>query len=162
MAVHARSTLHSFTALIGFLAVCFAVSALGAYFTASSVGTWYQTLNKPSFNPPDWVFAPVWTALYVLIAAAGWRVWRRCGFSDRRAFALYGLQLGLNLMWSVLFFGMRNPGAAFLELALLWSAIVATLVLFWRSDRIAGALFAPYLAWVSFAGALNAAIWKLN
>ena len=146
----------------GFTAAVAAVSILGGLATASSVGTWYQTLAKPWFNPPDWIFGPVWTALYIMIAAAGWRVWRRIGFSDRPAFAAYGLQLALNLMWSVVFFALREPGAALLELALLWIAIAITLVRFWRHDKIAGLLFLPYIAWVSFAGALNAAIWRLN
>lgn len=160
--MHARSRGHSAAALLGFLAACFAVSALGSIATVSSVGSWYATLDKPAFNPPSAVFGPVWTVLYVMIAFAGWRVWRRIGFSDRRAFALYGLQLFLNLMWSVLFFGLQRVGAAFLELVLLWIAIAATLVLFRKHDRIAAALLAPYLAWVSFAGVLNAAIWRLN
>ncbi len=160
--MHARSARHSAIAAAGFLAACFAVSILGGLATASSVGTWYQTLAKPSFNPPDWIFAPVWTTLYVMIAVSGWRVWRKVGFADVRAFAIYGIQLTLNLMWSVLFFGLNAVGAAFLELLLLWLAIAATLVLFLRHDRLAGLLLTPYLAWVSFAGLLNASIWALN
>lgn len=160
--MHAPSLRQSALAAAGFLAASFAVSALGGLATASSVETWYQTLAKPSFNPPNWVFAPVWTTLYIMIAAAGWRVWRKIGFSDRRAFAAYGAQLALNLLWSVLFFGLRQPGAAFAELIVLWLSIAATLALFWRHDRIAGLLFVPYLAWVSFAGVLNGAIWVLN
>lgn len=160
--MHSRSALQSAAALIGFLAACFAVSALGALATASSVGTWYAALIKPSFNPPNTAFAPVWTTLYLFIAVAGWRVWRKIGFSDRRAYALYGVQLVLNLMWSILFFGLQMVGAALLELVLLWIAIAGTLAMFWKHDRIAGLLFAPYLAWVSFAGALTAAIWHLN
>jgi translocator protein len=157
-----RSAVRSAGALAGFLAACFAVSTLGALSTASGVDTWYPTLAKPPFNPPAWVFGPVWTTLYVMIAVAGWRVWRRVGFSDRRAFALYGLQLALNLMWSVVFFGLREIGAAFLELVLLWAAIAANAAAFRKHDRIAGLLLLPYLAWVSFAGVLNAAIWMLN
>ena len=153
---------HSAAGFFGFLIACFAVSGLGAYVTAGSVASWYPTLATPNFNPPNAVFAPVWTALYVMIAISGWRVWRRVGFSDRRAFALYGLQLGLNLMWSVLFFGLHQIGAAFIELVFLWIAIAATLFHFWKLDRTAGALLVPYLAWVSFAGVLNAAIWLLN
>jgi len=160
--MHARSTSHSLLGAGGFLITCFAVSALGAMATATSVGGWYQTLAKPSFNPPDAVFGPVWTILYIMIALAGWRVWRRTGFSDRRAFAFYGLQLALNLLWSVIFFGLQELGAAFLELALLWLSIAATLVLFARHDRIAAVLMAPYLMWVTFAGALNFSIWMLN
>jgi tryptophan-rich sensory protein len=157
-----QSRTRSVVVLGAFLAACFAISALGALATAASVGTWYQTLAKPAFNPPDSVFAPVWTTLYAMMAIAGWRVWRRVGFTDRPAFAAYAVQLGLNLLWSVLFFGLREVGAALVELVCLWTAIVVTLVLFWRRDKVAGALFVPYLAWVSFAGALNGAIWRLN
>lgn len=107
-------------------------------------------------------FRAVWTLLYILIAVSGWRVWRKIGFTDIRAFAMYGIQLTLNLMWSLLFFGLNAVGAAFLELVLLWLAIAATLVLFLKYDRIAALLFAPYLAWVSFAGLLNVSIWMLN
>ncbi len=155
-------TMRNIIAAIGFLAVCFAVSALGALATAGSVGTWYQTLAKPPFNPPDWVFAPVWTALYVLIALSGWRVWRKTGFSDRKAFTAYGAQLFLNLLWSVLFFGLQRPAAAMAGLIVLWIAIGANMLLFARHDRAAALLLAPYLLWVGFAGLLNAAIVVLN
>ncbi|MCC6914044.1 MAG: tryptophan-rich sensory protein [Rhodospirillaceae bacterium] len=149
-------------ALIGFLAACFAVSGLGAFATAGSVGAWYQTLAKPSFNPPDWVFGPVWTALYILIAVAGWRVWRKMGFSDHKAFAAYGGQLALNLLWSVLFFGIQQPAVAMIDLIVLWIAIAANMILFARHDRTAALLLAPYILWVGFAGVLNAAIVVLN
>ncbi|MCA0200207.1 MAG: tryptophan-rich sensory protein [Proteobacteria bacterium] len=149
-------------ALIGFIAACFAVSALGALATANSVGTWYQTLAKPSFNPPDWIFGPVWTTLYVLIAISGWRVWRKTGFSDHKAFAAYGGQLLLNLLWSVLFFGFRQPAIAMVDLIVLWITIGANMILFARHDRPAALLLAPYLLWVSFAGILNVAIVVLN
>lgn len=149
-------------AAIAFLAACFAVLALGGLATASSVGTWYQTLAKPSFTPPDWVFGPVWTTLYILIAAAGWRVWRKTGFSDRAAFSVYSGQLFLNLLWSILFFGLRQPAFAMIDLIALWIAIAATMRLFARRDRAAAFLLTPYILWVSFAGALNAAIVVLN
>jgi tryptophan-rich sensory protein len=103
------------------------------------------------------VFAPVWTTLFVLMAVAAWRVW-----PARRATLLWGAQLVLNLLWSVLFFGLRLVGAALAEILVLWAAILATTVVFWRRDGLAGALMLPYLAWVSFAIALNAAIWRLN
>ena len=157
-----RTAGHSALALLGFLAASFAVSALGGLATASSIKTWYPTLTKPSFNPPDWLFGPVWTALYLMIAIAGWRVWRRVGFTDRPAFAAFGAQLALNLMWPVLFFGLQKLGLALAGLVLLWISIAVTLRMFWRHDLIAALLFAPYLAWVTFAGALNAAIWSLN
>jgi len=146
-----------------FLALCLAVSAIGGAATASSVGTWYQTLAKPAFNPPNWIFAPVWTALYFMMAVAGWRVWRRDGL--RRAgwaLSLFALQLVLNLAWSILFFGMRSIGAALIEIVVLLLAILATTAVFWQRDRLAGMLFVPYAGWVAFATVLNAALWRLN
>lgn len=145
-----------------FLVVCFAVSALGGAVTASSVGGWYQTLAKPSFNPPDWVFAPVWTLLYAMMAIAGWLVWRRAGAASRAALGLFALQLVLNLGWSLIFFGAQAIGAALVEIGVLWLAILATLIAFYRIDRRAGLLLAPYLAWVSFATLLTASLWMLN
>ena len=150
-------------ALIGFVVLCLGVAAAGGAVTATSVGTWYAGLAKPPFNPPDWVFAPVWTALYLMIAAAGWRVWRRRNVRGAwQALAVWGLQLALNLSWSMVFFGVRLIGAALAEIALLLAVIVLTAMLSWRIDRIAGALLAPYAAWVAFAVLLNAAIWWLN
>ena len=146
-----------------FLVLCVGIGALGGAATAQSVGTWYQGLAKPPFNPPDWVFAPVWTALYVLIAVSGWRVWRLRGFGGARvAMAAYALQLALNLAWSFLFFGQRMIGAALLEIAVLLVAIVTNVVLFWRIDRPAGGFLVPYAAWVAFAGLLNLELWRIN
>lgn len=149
------------TGLAAFLILCFAVSAVGGAITASSVGTWYQGLAKPAFNPPDWIFAPVWTALYVMIAVAGWRVWRRGGYRESRGalrLFLYIGQLVLNVGWSLLFFGFRLPGAALVEIIVLLATVVATGVSFRRSDVWAAVLFAPYAAWVAFAATLNAGI----
>lgn len=148
---------------VAFLAPCLAVSAIGAAATATSVGTWYQTLAKPPFNPPDWVFAPVWTTLFFMMALAGWRVWRRDGLRQARwALTLFALQLALNLAWSVVFFGYRSIGAALAEIVVLLLAILATTVVFWQRDRVAGMLFVPYAGWVAFATVLNAALWQLN
>jgi tryptophan-rich sensory protein len=148
---------------VAFLGICLAVSALGAAVTATSVGSWYPTLAKPAFNPPDWIFAPVWTALFFMMAIAGWRVWRRDGLRKARwALTLFGLQLALNLGWSVVFFGLRSIGAALTEIAVLLLAVVATAAVFWQRDRVAGMLFIPYAAWVAFALVLNAALWRLN
>ena len=146
-----------------FLALCLAVSAIGGAATATSVGTWYKTLAKPAFNPPNWIFAPVWTALFFMMAVAAWRVWRRGGLREARlALALFGLQLALNLGWSLLFFGMRSIGAALVEIVVLLLAILATTAAFWQRDRVAGMLLVPYAAWVTFATVLNAALWRLN
>lgn len=150
-------------ALFVSVAVCFAVSGLGGLITAQSVGTWYQDLAKPAFNPPDWIFAPVWTTLFLLMAVAAWRVWRSVGLRDgRTALFTFGVQLALNLGWSATFFGLRMPGAALIVVLLLLAAIVITQRLFWSADRSAGLLLVPLLAWVGFATVLNAAIWRLN
>ncbi len=149
--------------LSGLIVLCLAVGALGALATAQSVGTWYQTLAKPSFNPPDRVFAPVWTTLYILMAIAAWLAWRRAGFERAQpALQLFALQLALNLGWSLLFFGARWIGGALIEVVLLWVAIAATIAAFRRHSQWAGILMMPYLAWVTFATALNFAIWRLN
>lgn len=150
-------------ALAGFVVLCGALSALGGLATSTSVGTWYQTLAKPPFNPPDWIFAPVWTTLYILIAISGWRIWRLpASIARTRALVAFGVQLLLNLTWSFLFFGLRDIVLGLAEIILLLLAIVVTDALFWRLDRPAGALFLPYVAWVFFATILNASLWLLN
>jgi translocator protein len=158
-----RLSMREWRSLGAFVALCLLISAIGGAVTAQSVPTWYQALDKPAFNPPDWVFAPVWTLLYCMIAVAGWRVWRARGLAGARAaMATYALQLALNLGWSLIFFGGRMIGAALAEIALLLAAACANAVLFWRVDRVAGWLLAPYAAWVAFATVLNAALWRLN
>jgi tryptophan-rich sensory protein len=127
------------------------------------VSTWYRTLAKPSFTPPAWVFGPVWTALYLTMAIAVWQVWLRRGFAGAPgAMAAFAVQLLLNALWSLLFFGLRRPDLALADIALLWLALVATVLTFSRVSAPAGALLLPYLAWVSFASVLNFAIWQLN
>lgn len=122
-------------------------------------GEWYAGLNKPSFNPPDWVFGPVWTALYVLIATAGWRVWLR---RDRTSMALWWSQLALNFAWSPVFFGMQRIGLALLVIVALLGAIAGFMIAARNTDRVSSLLFAPYAAWVAFAAVLNAALAALN
>jgi benzodiazapine receptor len=158
----APGTRRGLAALIALIALNLAVGAVGGLATASSVTTWYAGLNKPAFNPPNAVFAPVWTVLYVLMAYAAWRVWRADRASGRAALALYSVQLALNLGWSLIFFGLRQPGFAFAEIVVLFVAIVATVVCFWRIDRLAGIIMVPYVAWVAFASVLNFAIMRLN
>ena len=149
--------------LFVFVALCFLVSAAGGMVTATSVDTWYQALAKPSFNPPDWVFAPVWTTLYLLMGVSGWRVWRRSASrATRGALALFGLQLFLNFAWSVLFFGFQRIDLALIDIVILFVAIVANMILFWRIERLATLLLVPYAAWVVFAIVLNVFIWLLN
>lgn len=158
-----RTRREELTGLVVFLVLCLAVSGLGGLATSTSVGTWYQTLTKPPFNPPDWIFAPVWTSLYVLMAISGWRIWRLpASRARKRALVAFGVQLILNLAWSFLFFGLRNIGLGLVAITFLLAAIVVTTSLFWRLDRSAGMLFLPYLAWVSFATLLNASLWLLN
>ena len=153
----------SIAALVLAVALSLLPGALGAIATGSSVGTWYQEIEKPDWTPPDAVFGPVWTLLYVSMGVAVWIVWSHAEGKTRRvAVAMFGTQLLLNAAWSFLFFGMRSPGWALLEIILLWLAIVVTLVLFTRIRPWAGALLVPYLLWVTFAAALNAAIWKIN
>lgn len=140
-----------------------AVGVLGSVFTASSVQTWYPTLVKPVWNPPNWVFGPVWTMLFAFMGIAAYLVWRKRTASGAvSALISYGVQLGLNLLWSVLFFGLRAPGYAAGEILVLLVSIVVTMVLFLRTDRRAGMLFLPYVAWVSFAAVLNWQVWLLN
>ncbi len=144
-------------ALAGLLLASAVVSALGGVVTATSVKTWYQALAKPGFTPPDAAFAPVWTALFLAMAVAAWLAWRRGA-----ALLPHWAHLVLNLGWSVLFFGLRRPDLALIGLAALWLAILWTTIVFWRATAVAGALMLPYLAWVSFAAALNIEVWRLN
>ncbi len=151
-------------AAIRSIAIALAVAGLGGLATASSVSTWYAGLNKPVFNPPNAVFGPVWTTLFVLMAIAAWRVWRPAtlGGARRMALTFYVVQLALNLAWSLIFFGLRQPGLALGEVVLLLASVVATAVLFWRIDRPAGLMMVPYATWVTFASLLNFEIWRLN
>ena len=158
-----ETPVRSALALIGFLAACFGAALVGSAFTAPSIPEWYESLAKPFFTPPSWLFGPVWTALYLAMAFAGWLVWRGGSTSQiALPLALFGGQLALNALWSVLFFGLRSPGVALAEILVLWAAILATLLLFQRISQIAGWLLAPYLAWVTFAALLNFEIWRLN
>lgn len=142
------------------LAITFGAAAIGARFLPDA---WYKNLNKPPWNPPNWLFAPVWTLLYLLMAAAAWLVWRRDGLGGGLVpLSLYVLQLILNAGWTWLFFGRHRPRGALLDIGVLWAVILATLIAFWRLEPLAGVLLIPYLAWVSFASALNWSIWRRN
>ncbi len=149
----------SLAAYTGLLALTFAAPALAAFFPGP--GDWYAGLNKPTWNPPGWVFGPVWTLLYLLMATAAWRVWRRTGLRSR-PLALYGLQLAFNAAWTPVFFGARAIGPALILLLLLLAALLATVAAFRRVDRAAACLLAPYLAWSGFATCLNFTLWRLN
>lgn len=149
--------------LILFIILCFSAAYLGSAVTTPKIGGWYADLAKPSFNPPNWIFGPVWTVLYLSMAVASWLVWRQRGWIDAKLpLSLFGIQMGLNVVWSWIFFGSENPGLAFAEILLLLAAITATMVSFWHRSKLAGMLFLPYLAWVTFAAVLNFAIWQLN
>ncbi len=126
-------------------------------------GEWYRALQKPVFNPPGWVFGPVWTALYIMMGTAAWLIWKTPG-DYRMTFptAVFLIQLALNALWSYLFFGLQRPDLAFFEVSLLWIMILITMISFWKIRPLAGVLLLPYLLWVSFASVLNWAIWRLN
>jgi len=148
-------------ALAGFVILCLAVGGSSGYFTAAGVGAWYDGLVKPSFQPPKWLFGPVWTVLYILMAVAAWFVWREAGLMNG-AMALFALQLLLNFAWSFIFFSAHRIGLALADIAALWLALAATIYAFALVDVRAAWLLAPYIAWVSFASVLNLAVWRLN
>ncbi len=150
--------------LIASLAGPLLAGGLGSIATTSSIPTWYRTLNKPSWTPPSWLFGPVWTLLYVLMGVALFLVWRR-GWNApnvRPAIVLFAAQLIVNAGWSAVFFGLRSPSGGLAVLVVLWLLIAATTVAFYGQNITAGLLMLPYLAWVTFAGVLNATIWNLN
>jgi benzodiazapine receptor len=151
-----------FIGLLAWLAISFTAAAIGSA-AAIRAGAFYKELFRPEWAPPPGVFGPVWTVLYLAMAIAAWLVWRADGFQTARtALTLFLVQLALNALWSWLFFGWHLGALAFADIVLLWGLIVATLVAFWRVNRIAGALLIPYVAWVSFASALNYSVWQLN
>lgn len=150
----------SYLVLFGFIAVCAMVAVSGAYFRPDA---WYIALKKPSWQPPDWLFAPVWTILYAMIAVSGWLVWKKTGFAGAPiAFAIYAIQLVVNALWSAVFFGMHRIGASIVVVALMWLAVAANTIAFYAIEPNAGLLLVPYLLWVSFAAFLNITIWRLN
>ncbi len=145
------------------LALCFAAGGLGSIATSAKIPTWYAALAKPSWGPPNWIFGPVWSTLYALMAVAAWMVWtQREQPGARGALMLFGMQLVLNMLWSFVFFGAEAPGLAMAEIVVLWLAIAATIWTFRAIAPAATWMLAPYLAWVSFASCLNFAIWRLN
>jgi tryptophan-rich sensory protein len=157
------STVKQGTALVAILVICFTAAGLGSVATTPNVATWYASLAKPSWNPPNWLFGPVWTVLYIGMAVAAWLVWRQGGFRQMRwPLTLFALQLALNAAWSWIFFGFHMPGAACLEILALLATIVATTIAFWPRSQAAGILMLPYLGWVAFASVLNFTLWRLN
>jgi benzodiazapine receptor len=157
------SSLYSAGGLLVWIVLCLGAGMLGSVWTGRSLGDWYVQLSKPAWTPPSAVFGPVWTVLYLSMAVSAWLVWRRSGFGAASVpLTLFLVQLVLNSAWSALFFGLRMPGLAFAEILLLWCFILATALAFWRIAPAAGALLVPYLAWVTFAAALNFGIWRMN
>ena len=151
------------TALVIALLLCYGAAAVGGLFGAGGQSGWYAELAKPSWTPPSWLFGPVWTVLYGMMAVAAWLVWlRRRRRPTAAPLAAFAVQLAFNAAWSPLFFGLHRPDLAFADIVLLWLALVATVWLFLRRSALAGLLLVPYLLWVSFATALNFAIWRLN
>ena len=146
-----------------FLAICFVIAAIGSFLTFPSLSPWYANLEKPSWNPPNYLFGPVWTSLYTMMAISAWLVWLR----ERELFTgwpmrFFFLQLVLNCIWSGLFFALKSPGIAFIEILFLWIAIAGCIVFFFRVRPIAAWIMIPYFLWVSFAACLNFTIWRLN
>jgi translocator protein len=146
------------------LIVSLAAGFIGGFFTASAIPTWYATLAKPSWNPPNWLFGPVWTFLYILMGIALYLVWvsRHDKRAKKRAMSLFFVQLTLNMLWSIIFFGFQAPFLAFIEIAAMWFFILLTIFAFYRISRPAAYLMVPYICWVSFAAVLNYAIYLLN
>lgn len=140
------------------------VGGLSGFFTVTGVESWYQTINKPSWNPPNWIFGPVWTALYIMMGVALFLVWKSSGNANTKKLALilFAAQMLLNFFWSFIFFSLQQPGWAFAEIVVLWLLILATIFAFARLNNMAAWLLVPYISWVSFAAILNFTIWQLN
>lgn len=146
--------------LMAFIGICAVAASSGALFPP---GRWYESLRKPSWRPPNWLFAPAWTVLYAMIAVSGWLVWTTAAPGERLLpMSVYGLQLVLNAIWSGIFFGMKRMKLALGEMALLWLSIAVNIAVFWPLHKMAALMLVPYLAWVSFAFMLNRALVKLN
>lgn len=146
-----------------FLAITFLAAFIGSYFTTPNIESWYKTLNKPSFAPPNWLFAPAWTILYLLMAISAFLIYQQKENSPTKyALNFYFFQLILNSLWSIIFFGLRSPQFAFFEIIILWIFIFLTLLKFYKIYKTAGLLLLPYLLWASFASVLNLFIWLLN
>ena len=157
-------TIRTFVKLAVAIVVTQLAGIIGSLFTFSAIPTWYATLTKPALNPPSWVFGPVWTTLYVLMGVSAFLIWQK-GWQRKDvkvALSVYGIQLILNALWSIVFFGMQSPGLALVNIALLFISIVLTMILFYKLSRPAMYLLIPYILWVSFASYLNYAIYALN
>jgi tryptophan-rich sensory protein len=146
--------------LVASIGICLLVGFIAGFFTSSSISSWYSQLNKPSFNPPNWLFGPVWTVLYILMGVSLYLVWNNDG--SKIAIIFFAVQLALNFIWSFLFFSLHNPLIAFIEILLLLSMIIVTTLKFYPISHTAAFLMIPYILWVSFASVLNFSIYWLN
>ncbi|MBN1385797.1 tryptophan-rich sensory protein [Candidatus Woesearchaeota archaeon] len=154
----------NWTKLIISLVVCQLAGIIGSIFTSSSIPTWYAAIKKPAFNPPNWIFGPVWITLFVMMGISLYLIWN-LGLSTKAAkiaIIIFGIQLVLNTLWSILFFGLQSPFYAFIEIIILWIFILASIISFYPISRTASLLLVPYILWVSFAAVLNFYIWRLN
>ena len=150
--------------LVASIVICEFAGLIGSVFTTPAIPTWYATLRKPSFSPPNWLFAPVWITLFALMGVSAFLVWRR-GLGDQQvkvALTIFVVQLILNILWSVIFFGLRAPLGGLIVISTLWVAILLTILNFFKVSTTAGLLLVPYILWVSFAALLNLFIWRLN
>ena len=149
--------------LVVAILICFAAAGLGSLVTTPQIPNWYADLAKPAWTPPGWIFGPVWTVLYILMGVAAWRIWYRFRWRGARVpLTLFGIQLVLNALWTPAFFGLQSPLLGLVVILLLWAVLTATTIAYGRSDRPAGLMLLPYLAWVSFATILNFELWRLN
>ena len=150
--------------LIISIIICLAAGFIGTIFTNPSIPTWYESLKKPSFNPPAWLFSPVWTALFIIMGISLFLVWQKgLNYNGVKiALIVFGIQLILNILWSILFFGLRSPLTAFIEIIILWILILMTILIFYPISKTAALLLLPYILWVSFASILNFSLWQLN
>ena len=155
--------------LIISILACELVGSIGSIFTSPAIPGWYAGLVKPAFNPPNWIFGPVWTMLFAMMGIAAWLVWNNLASKSPKvrqaaklALIIFVIQFALNVLWSIIFFGQNNPDAAFIEIIILWLAILATIIAFARISKAAAWLLVPYILWVSFASLLNYSIWQLN
>jgi translocator protein len=157
--------MNKLTRILVMVVTCLGIGFLSGQVTKDAILTWYVTIEKPSFNPPNWIFRPVWTTLFIMMGVAGGLVWNNIDTNRevvKKALVFFGIQLFLNVLWSYLFFGLQNPMLALVEIILLWLMIYETYAKFVKIDKVAGYLLLPYLAWVSFAMVLNGSIWWLN
>jgi benzodiazapine receptor len=152
----------SWKMLVLFILICQLAGIVGSVFTTPAIPTWYAGISKPDFTPPNWLFAPAWTTLFLLMGVALYLIWEKGFKKNRIAVYVFAAQLILNIIWSLLFFGLQNPFFAFVEIIILWIAILATIILFCRVRKEAGIILIPYIAWVSFAALLNYSVWMLN